>query len=165
MSIDLGTEFIVGSWPVIWVVVAIIFGIIEAFTMGLATIWFCGGAVVAALVAMIGAPIGVQFSLFLIVSIVLLYFTRPIAKRKLNSVVVKTNSDALIGRVGFVTKQIDPFSVGQVKIEGKEWTAIAENKEKEIKEGLKVVVCSIQGVKLVVEPTPVQFADEYEEIK
>ncbi len=160
MSLELGIELIEGNWPMIWVIVAIIFGIIEAFTLGLATIWFCGGAVVAALVAMIGAPFGVQFSLFLIVSIVLLYFTRPIAQKKLNAVVEKTNSDALIGKVGFVTKAIEPFSTGQVKIEGKVWTAISKDREATVKEDLKVIIEGIEGVKLVVTPAAVQFPDE-----
>nr|WP_315022285.1 NfeD family protein [uncultured Aminipila sp.] len=152
MSLESGAGFIIGNWPVIWVVVAIVFGVIEALTMGLTTIWFCGGAVVAALVAMVGAPLGVQFALFLIVSIVLLYFTRPIAQRKLNVAVEKTNSDALIGKIGFVTETIEPFSTGQVKIQGKEWTAIAENRELIMDKDLKVIVRSIEGVKLVVVP-------------
>ncbi|WP_243158027.1 NfeD family protein [Aminipila terrae] len=147
-----GIEFIAGNWPLIWVIVAIVLGIIEALTMGLTTIWFCGGAVVAALVAMIGAPLGVQFALFFIVSVVLLYFTRPIVQRKLNVGVEKTNSDALIGKIGFVTKQIEAFSTGQVKLEGNEWTAIAENRELVIYQNTKVIVSRIEGVKLVVTP-------------
>lgn len=145
-------EYLVGSWPIIWVIVAVVFGVIEAVTMGLATIWFCGGAVVAALVAMIGAPLGVQFAMFFIVSIVLLYFTRPIAQRKLNLGVEKTNSNALIGKVGFVTETIGAFSTGQVKIDGKEWSAITENRELVIDKDLKVIVRDIEGVKLVVVP-------------
>ncbi|WP_312649047.1 NfeD family protein [Aminipila sp.] len=160
MSLESGAGFIIGNWPVIWVIVAIVFGVIEAVTMGLTTIWFCGGAVVAALVAMVGAPLGVQFALFLIVSIVLLYFTRPIAQRKLNVAVEKTNSDALIGEIGFVTKTIEPFSTGQVKIEGKEWTAIAENRELLMDKDLKVIVRSIEGVKLVVIPATEQNAEK-----
>ncbi|WP_312353742.1 NfeD family protein [Aminipila sp.] len=159
MSLEMGVGYIAGNWPVIWVIIAIIFGIIEAVTMGLATIWFCGGAVAAALVAMIGAPVGVQFALFFIVSIVLLYFTRPIAQRKLNVSVEKTNSDALIGKIGFVTESINAFSMGQVKIEGKEWTAIAENRELVLDKGAKVTVCRIEGVKLVVAPASEQKED------
>ncbi|QIB69837.1 NfeD family protein [Aminipila butyrica] len=148
-----GIEWFAGNWAVIWVLVAVVFGIIEAVTMGLTTIWFCGGAVVAALVAMIGAPLGVQFALFFIVSIVLLYFTRPLAQKKLNIAVEKTNSDALIGHIGFVTVQIDAFSTGQVKIQGKEWTAVSLDRALTIEENTKVVVRSIEGVKLVVEPS------------
>ncbi|WP_164914387.1 NfeD family protein [Aminipila luticellarii] len=144
--------FIVGNWPVIWVIAAVVFGIIEALTMGLTTIWFCGGAVAAALVAMIGAPLGVQFALFFIISIVLLYFTRPIVQKKLKVGGEKTNSDALIGKIGFVTKQIEAFSAGQVKLEGKEWTAIAENRELIIYQDTRVMVSRIEGVKLVVKP-------------
>lgn len=159
MSLESGAGFIVGNWPVIWVIVAIVFGVIEALTMGLTTIWFCGGAVIAALVAMIGAPLGVQFALFFIVSIVLLYFTKPIVQRKLNVAVEKTNSDALIGKIGFVTNTIQAFSTGQVKIEGKEWTAITENREIALDKGLKVMVRNIEGVKLVVAPVTEQTTE------
>lgn len=159
MSLESGAGYIIGNWSVIWVIVAIVFGVIEALTMGLTTIWFCGGAVVAAIVAMIGAPLGVQFALFLIVSIVLLYFTRPIAQRKLNVAVEKTNSDALIGKIGFVTNTIQAFSTGQVKIEGKEWTAITENREIALDKGLKVMVRNIEGVKLVVVPVTEQTTE------
>lgn len=148
-----GIEWFAGNWAIIWVLVAVVFGIIEAVTMGLTTIWFCGGAVAAALVAMIGAPLGVQFALFFIVSIVLLYFTRPLAQKKLNMAVEKTNSDALIGHIGFVTIKIEAFSTGQVKIQGKEWTAVSLDRGLTIEENTKIVVRSIEGVKLVVEPS------------
>lgn len=149
----IGAEVLIENWPILWVIAAVVFGIIEGVTMGLTTIWFCGGAVAAALVAMIGAPVGVQFALFFIVSIVLLYFTRPLAQKKLNMKVEKTNSDALIGHVGFVTIPIPAFSTGQVKIQGKEWTAVAWDQERPIDVDTKVLVRSIEGVKLVVEPS------------
>ncbi len=146
------------GWPGIWVIAAIIFGIIEAFTLGLATIWFCGGAVVAAILATIGAPIGVQFAMFFIISVTLLYFTRPIAQKKLNMKVQKTNADALIGKIGVVTEQIAPFSPGQVKIDGKEWTAICDVNHRTINAGERVRINKIEGVKLIVasDEMPVQ---------
>ncbi|MBN7772738.1 NfeD family protein [Clostridium aminobutyricum] len=146
---DLITSF---NPSIVWVILALIFAIIEAFTMGLTTIWFCGGAVVASLLAMVNAPIGVQVAMFLIVSFVLLYFTRPIAQKKLKVGSEKTNAEALIGKIGFVTQTIQPFSTGQVKLEGKEWTAIAEDRSITIEKGSKVVAVKIEGVKLVVVP-------------
>ena len=64
------------SAAVVWLIAAAVFAIIEAATLGLTTIWFAGGAVAAAISAMAGAPIWLQGLLFLVVSILLLYFTR-----------------------------------------------------------------------------------------
>lgn len=140
------------SGPMAWIVVAIIFGIIEAVTMGLATIWFCGGAVIAAIASLFTGSVMVQIVIFLLSSAVLLYFTRPLAKNKLNAKVEKTNADALIGETGIVITDIKPFTPGQVKIAGKEWTAVCENENLTVPKGEKVTVHSIQGVKLIVEP-------------
>ena len=68
------------SAAVVWLIAAAVFAIIEAATLGLTTIWFAGGAVAAAISAMAGAPIWLQGLLFLVVSILLLYFTRPVVK-------------------------------------------------------------------------------------
>lgn len=137
--------------PMIWVIVAVIFGIIEAVTLGLATIWFCGGALVAALLAMLGFSPGAQFGAFIVVSVVLLYFTRPIAKKQLNAKIFHTNSDALIGKTAVVISDIEPRETGQVRVDGKEWTAVSEDGNIRIAKGSEVIVKKIEGVKLVVE--------------
>ncbi len=134
----------------LWLAVAVFLGIVEALTMGLTTIWFCGGALVAGLLAYLGAPEIVQIVAFIAVSGVLLGFTRPIAKRKLNAEVKKTNSDALIGEIGIVTKDILPLEVGQVKIKGNVWSAVLEDGREPIPESRKVQVVKIEGVKLIV---------------
>jgi membrane protein implicated in regulation of membrane protease activity len=150
--VTIGELFYSLNPALVWVILAVIFAIIEAFTMGLTTIWFCGGAVVAALLAMIDVPVPVQIALFIIISLVLLYFTRPIAQKKLKIGAEKTNSEALIGKTGFVMETVHPFSTGQVKLEGKEWTAIAEDRNATIEKGAKVIAIKIEGVKLVVVP-------------
>ena len=70
--------------PVYWLIALVVFLVIEAATLGLATIWFAGGALVALIAAMCGAGIVIQIVLFLVVSLVLLFFTRPFAVRFLN---------------------------------------------------------------------------------
>lgn len=138
------------SIAAIWLVIAVIFGIIEAVTMGLTTIWFSGGAVAAAIVAMFTNSILVQVTVFLAVSIVLLYFTKPLAEKKLKIGIEKTNVDAIIGRKGLVIKEIKPLNPGQVRVGGQEWTAIAEDSKVTIPESIEVTVLRIEGVKLVV---------------
>ena len=82
--------------PLMWLIVLAVFLVIEAITVGLTTIWFAGGALVAAIASGAGAGILVQWILFLVISLVLLIFTRPLAVRYMNKGVPKTNVNSLI---------------------------------------------------------------------
>lgn len=137
------------SAAILWIIAAAIFAIIEALTLGLVCIWFAGGAVGAAIAAMLGASPIVQVVVFLGVSIVLLALTRPIARKRLNDKTEKTNVDALIGQTGIVEEKITQYKTGQVKADGKVWTAACETGE--IDEGAVVVIKSIKGVTITVE--------------
>ena len=92
--------------PVYWLIALVVFLVIEAATLGLATIWFAGGALVALIAAMCGAGIVIQIVLFLVVSLVLLFFTRPFAVRFLNKDTLKTNVDRVVGMEGVVTEEL-----------------------------------------------------------
>ena len=135
-----------------WLIAFVILVGIEVATMALTTIWFAGGAVAAAISAMVGAPIWLQGLLFLVVSILLLYFTRPVVKKKLKVGKEKTNVNALIGKEGLVLETIRPFSAGQVKLDGLEWSAAAADPHMTIESGTAVKVEHIEGVKLIVTP-------------
>lgn len=140
------------STSLIWIAVAVIFAIIEALTMGINTIWFSIGAVVASIVAMAGGPGLLQIIVFLGVSILLLYFTRPIAVKKLKIGSEKTNVDTLPGQTALVTTDITPYNTGQVKVQGQIWTAIYQGADTTLKQGEMVRIIRVEGVKLVVEP-------------
>lgn len=137
------------SAAILWIIAAAVLAIIEALTLGLVCIWFAGGAVGAAIAAMLGASPIVQVVVFLGVSIVLLALTRPIAGKRLNDKTEKTNVDALIGQTGIVEKKITQYKTGQVKADGKVWTAACESGE--IDKGTVVVIKSIKGVTITVE--------------
>lgn len=126
-----------------------IFGIIEGVTLGLTTVWFAAGALIAMLAAMLNMPFVGQIFVFLISSSVLLYFTRPIAKDYLKIGTTRTNVNSLIGEIGIVMKDIQRFHNGQVKVNGQIWTAKAIEDE-EIKENQRVEIVSVEGVKLIV---------------
>lgn len=135
---------------IIWLVLAAILIVSEIVSLGLTTIWFAGGAIVAALVAHFGAHWMVQILVFAAVSFVLLIFTRPLAQKHLMKEMEKTNIDGLIGMVGLVTETIDNTKAeGVVVLDGKEWTARAVNGDV-IDKDCKVKVESISGVKLMV---------------
>lgn len=134
---------------ILWFIIAGAFALIEGITLGLITIWFSGGAVGAAVAAMLGASTIVQIIVFLVISIALIAITRPLARKRLNSQTEKTNVDAIIGTDGIVEETVSQYKTGQVRADGKVWTATCESGE--IKKGAIVVIKSIKGVTLMVE--------------
>ena len=90
-----------------WLIAAGVLILIEMITLGLTTIWFAGGSFVGFLAAVLGADLWLQILLCLLVSIILLVFTRPIAEKHLNHSRVKTNVDELVGKTGKVIEEID----------------------------------------------------------
>lgn len=143
LAMDLGTQMIL-----IWFGVIILAGVIEITTMDLSSIWFSVGAFFALIIALIFPELIVlQVVIFIIVSAVSLLGIRPIFKKYLQKNDIKTNADRLVGKTAVCTKAILNGERGEVKIDGKIWTAIA-NEDIEINE--KVEVLAIDGVKLVV---------------
>ena len=135
--------------PVYWLIALVVFLVIEAATLGLATIWFAGGALVALIAAMCGA--GIVIVLFLVVSLVLLFFTRPFAVRFLNKDTLKTNVDRVVGMEGVVTEEISNLAgTGKVSLGGNIWTARTENEGGTIPVDTVVAVLRVEGVKLIV---------------
>lgn len=136
---------------IIWLGIVIVLVIIEIATLGLTTIWFAGGALVACIAALLGGALPVQVALFLVVSVLLLLFTRPWAVRYLNKNRTPTNVESMIGRQGVVLKAIDNMKEqGQVRIGGMDWTARASDDSDRIPEGTVVEVVKIAGVKAIV---------------
>lgn len=140
-----------GMISIVWLVVLAILLVIEFLTLGLTTVWFAGGALIAFLVSLAGGPLWLQILLFLVISVVLLLFTRPLAVKYLNKNVQKTNVDSIPGQKGIVTVTIDNLKAeGQVTIRGMEWSARAKD-DNIIEKGKVVRVLSVEGVKLIVE--------------
>ena len=136
---------------IFWLVLLIICIGIEVATMGLTTIWFAGGALIAIFAAVIGAPIWLQATIFIIVSLVLLFFTRPIAVKYFNKDRVKTNVESMVGRQAIVISEIDNLQgIGQVTVGGQEWSARSAEDQAKIAVGAVTVVVAISGVKLIV---------------
>lgn len=138
--------------PMIWLALLAVFLIIEAITAGLTTIWFAGGALIAAVASFAGAGLVVQLVLFLAVSVVLLIFTRPLAVRFMNKGVEKTNVNSLIGARAIVIQEINNLEqTGQVRINDIEWMARTVLDGQTIPEKAIVTIKEVQGVKLIVE--------------
>lgn len=145
------SQFILENQTIFWIIIAIFFVLIEALAMGLITIWFAVGAFVAGILALFGVPFKFQIAVCIIVSLLLLIFAKPIAKKKLKIGAVKTNVGALIGKKGLVIEDIFPHETGQVKVNGIVWTALAKDGDIKIEKDEEVIVCEVEGVKLLVE--------------
>lgn len=137
--------------PIAWLALLAVLLVIEAVTAGLTTIWFAGGALIASVAAYFEMGMMVQVILFLVVSLVLLIFTRPVAVRYLNRDVEKTNVNSLPGQKAAVLEEIDNLrGSGRVTVNGMEWMARAQDEKQKISEGAIVVIQEVQGVKLIV---------------
>lgn len=135
---------------VIWGALIIIFGILEAASAQLVSIWFVFGAIASLIAALLNAPVVAQIIIFVVVSVLTLVATRPIVKKHLNAKTVPTNADRILGCDAIVIEKIDNIeSVGQVKIDGNVWSARSVD-------GTTIPVDSIvtiekmEGVKLLV---------------
>ncbi|WP_310605127.1 NfeD family protein [Anaerosporobacter sp.] len=134
-----------------WLIAVAVLLIIEITTLGLTTIWFAGGALVAFVASIMGVNYLVQFILFVVVSVILLCFTRPIAVRYFNNHRARTNYESIIGMTAKVTSTIDNFNqTGSANVNGQEWTARAEREDDIIEPGTQVKIVAIKGVKLIV---------------
>lgn len=141
------------SMTTLWIIALVVFLAIEGITVGLTAIWFAAGALVAWICALAGAKVGLQIAAFIVVTIVALYFTRPLVKKYINGKVIPTNADAVIGEECRVTETIDNIAgTGAVYVGGKTWTARSDNDEV-IEEGELVTALRIEGVKLIVTKT------------
>ena len=135
---------------VIWLIVLVACLVVEISTLGLASIWFAGGALLAMIIALIGGPLWLQVLIFLVTSVVLLIFTRPIARKYFNKNREKTNVNSKIGKQAIVTVTIDNLKgTGQIITEGMEWTARSLDSSV-IEEGTVVTIEKIEGVKAIV---------------
>ena len=135
----------------IWVALTIIFAVIEVFTLGLTTIWFALAALVTVFLSFLPIPLKFQVLIFLVISAVLLFFTRPVAIKKFKTGRVKTNVDSLAGQHVLVTKQIREFERGEVKLNGQFWSARSDDGST-LDEGTKCEVLRIEGVQAIVRP-------------
>lgn len=135
---------------IFWAATIILFGVAEAVTAQLVSIWFLIGAIAALIAAFFGANLIIQIIVFIAVSILALVITRPLVKKYINPKKEHTNADRVIGQVGIVAEDIDNIrATGQVKADGKIWTARATDNSI-IPSGCEVIIEKIDGVKLIV---------------
>lgn len=130
-----------------WLFMIITFLIVEAVSFNLITIWFAIGSLGAFITTYFTDDVMTQVIVFILITVISLVMTRSLVKKYINFKPEKTNSDAVIGKWGVVTKEIDINEYGRVRVDGRTWTAKASEL---INEGTKVEILGIEGVKLIV---------------
>ena len=136
------------SYWVMWLVVVVLLAIIEASTVNLVSIWFVISGLVALIVSLFTEAFYIQFGVFVLLGIILLVITKPAMNKMLKEKETKLNLERIIGMEGIVTEEIEKNKIGEVKVDGKLWSAISDVK---IPVNSVVKAVSIEGVKLVVE--------------
>lgn len=136
---------------IIWIALIVIFAVLEIVTVGLTSIWFAGGALAALLAYAVGLNELWQLIIFVAVSLILLFFTRPWAMKYLKPRLVKTNYEDAIDKDVCVTETIDNMKrTGTAVLKGQEWTARAYEDGRIFEEGTIVKVKEIRGVTMYV---------------
>lgn len=139
------------SMAAFWLAAIIVFLVVEALVPGLVSLWFAFGAMGAFVSALLHAPMWLQIVWFLVLSILSLCLTRPLAKKYVNGKTQPTNADMVIGRECIVNEEINNLlATGAVTVNGKVWTARSEDDDIIIPAGETVVAVRIEGVKLIV---------------
>ena len=135
---------------IFWLILMVICIVFEIATVGLVSIWFAGGSLIACFLAMANIHVVIQVIVFLVVSLLLLIVTKPMAKEWINKDRVRTNYEGIIGKVVRVTERVDNINeTGTALINGQEWTARSKNDNIILEQGEVAQVVNISGVKLI----------------
>lgn len=128
-----------------WLIIFIFLIFVEMATVNLVSIWFAIGAIASCILSIYVDNLIIQLGCFVITSTICLILTKSIISKIKNHKITPTNLDRVIGDIGIVTEDIDEFNNGEVKVDGKTWTATSKEN---LKVGIKVKIVSINGVKL-----------------
>ncbi|MBR0491771.1 MAG: NfeD family protein [Clostridia bacterium] len=133
-----------------WLIIAGIFFIAEIFTTGFLVFWFGIGGIVSMITSFFIPDLVIQTVIFIIVSVILIFATKPLVNRFLKTDSVNTNAFSIIGKHGIVIKDFDSIQgKGQIKVGHEVWSA-EELNDKKLEKGAEVVVVKIDGVKAIV---------------
>ena len=132
---------------IFWLALVIVLTVIELATTNLLSVWFVISGIVALILSFFIDNVAIVSTVFAVLGIILLFTTRPLLKKYLPTQQARTNADRIIGMHGVVTEEIKKNVVGEVKVDGKRWSAISNTK---IPVGSDVIIDAIDGVKVVV---------------
>lgn len=135
----------------VWLIIAAILFVGEIITAGFLLLWFAIAAIVAMLVSFITTNLFIQTLIFLIVSVILIIFTRPLLSKYTKGDNTVMNSQTIVGKTAIVTEDISLLnSTGQINVDGEIWSAKTDNPDLTIPKGSRVEIIGIDGVKACV---------------
>lgn len=136
----------------VWLGLMVLFGIVEAATVSMVSLWFVGGSLAGLIVTLLGGQLWTQIIVCLVVSAALLACLRPFVRKFVTPKKTATNVDMVLGRTAYITEAVDNLrATGALKLDGREWTVRSLNGEI-LPEGTLVKIVKLEGVKLFVEP-------------
>lgn len=139
------------SMGLVWLIGIIVFMVLEGISYQIVSVWFAAGAIGGLLAYVCGAPVWLQITIFIVLSLLMLAALRPLSVRLLGKHKIRTNADSLLGKSVLITQEVDNIKgTGQGKIGGMTWTVRSETGEN-IPSGEVAKVLKIEGVKLIVE--------------
>ena len=139
---------------ILWFILLIGFIVLEIATTQFICIWFAGGALAALICALCNLSTTIQTVVFVLVSALLLVFTKQFVDKLKSKDKTKTNADALIGESAVVIEDISNIDAkGSVKLRGIEWSARSSDGSV-IPSDSYVTIKEIDGVKLIVDKIP-----------
>ncbi len=136
-----------------WIAIIIFLSFIEAATVNLVSIWFIASALLSLILSFFPVSELWQFGAFVVVGVILMITTKPMLQKWITPKKVKTNIDRVIGMQGVVTEEIKKNTIGEVRVDGKRWSAISPQK---LEVGDTVIIDEIDGVKLKVHKQKVE---------
>ena len=146
------TNFILSNLPWFWLIMLVVFVVIEAFTMSLTTIWAALSSLPLIFIAKTGLPFKWQLLIFVLLTLLLIIFTRPFAVKKLKLGKDKTNVNNMEGQEILVTKSILQFQKGEAKSKNGVFWTVTSADGTEIPENTICIVTKVQGNTLEIKP-------------
>ena len=149
------------AWQ-IWLIIAGVCLIIEIATIGFLLFWFAVAALITCILSLFIHNVIIQTAIFIIISVILIFLTKPLTDKITKKDQTVTNSNSIIGKEAIVTKEINTKAnvIGQIKIGGDTWSATTCNFSNVIPVGSTVKILQIDGVKLIVEPINIPIKEE-----
>lgn len=137
----------------LWIALAVVLAIAEAFTGTLVLIMFAAGGVAAAIAAAFGLNVAGQAVIFTVVSALSLVALRPIIRKHMLPAIAGADETigvkALEGAPGVVLEEVTGES-GLVRVEGEMWTARVFDATQVIEPGERIRVIEVRGTTALV---------------